>query len=106
MSGTLTYRERQHYKCLERKVARQRPGSHGWQCTQRQIARLADRAAQHRKDFVHQTARRLAREHGVVVLEKLPVMAMTRSARGTIEQPGARVKQKAGGASMEPSSTR
>jgi IS605 OrfB family transposase len=35
-------------------------------------------------------------EHGLVVLEDLRVQAMTASARGTIEQPGRNVRQKAG----------
>jgi len=93
---TLTHRERQRYKRLQRKMARQLKGSHRWLRTQHRIAVLAYRAAQRRADFVHQTARRLAREHGVVVVEKLRVKSMTRSARGTVEQPGKRVKQKAG----------
>ncbi|MEU5847190.1 transposase [Saccharopolyspora shandongensis] len=41
-------------------------------------------------------ARRSLREHALVVLEDLPTRNMTRSAKGTIEQPGSNVAQKAG----------
>ena len=49
-----------------------------------------------RRDFCHQTAHTLTTEHGLVVLEALRVGAMTASARGTLEQPGTHVRQKAG----------
>ena len=50
-----------------------------------------------RTDFCHQTAHRLTTEHElVVVVEDLRVRAMTASARGSVEQPGTRVCQKAG----------
>ena len=38
----------------------------------------------------------IAREHDVIVLEDLNLVAMTRSAKGTIEEPGRGVAQKAG----------
>lgn len=47
-----------------------------------------------RKDFAHKTSTILAREYDVIVAEDLQVAAMTRSARGTVENPGKNVAQK------------
>ncbi|MFF5147768.1 hypothetical protein ACFY6U_50065 [Streptomyces sp. NPDC013157] len=38
----------------------------------------------------------LARSYGVIRFEKLNIKNMTRSAKGTVEQPGTKVRQKAG----------
>jgi IS605 OrfB family transposase len=55
-----------------------------------------ERVRHRRADFCHQTAHVLTSEHGLVVMEDLRVKNMTASAKGTIEQPGSRVRQKAG----------
>lgn len=60
------------------------------------IAALYGRARWRRNDFVEQASTDLARNHRLVVFEHLHLPAMTRSARGTVENPGKRVAQKAG----------
>ncbi|MEX5708194.1 transposase, partial [Parafrankia sp. FMc6] len=55
-------------------------------------AREADR----RKDWVERTSTDLARRFDVIRVEDLRITNMTRSARGTAEQPGRNVRQKAG----------
>jgi putative transposase len=57
---------------------------------------LNARVRARRADFIAWTAGRLVRDHGLVVVEDLRVSAMTRSAKGTAEAPGRRVRQKAG----------
>ena len=49
-----------------------------------------------RNDFLHKLSDQLSKNHAVIVLEKLRVKNMTGSARGTIENPGKNVAQKAG----------
>src|SRR4030095_15165322 len=49
-----------------------------------------------RKDWIEKTSTRLVRANDVIVLESLQVRRMTRSAKGTREQPGRNVRQKAG----------
>src|SRR4030095_16429610 len=49
-----------------------------------------------RKDWIEKTTTRLVRANDVIVLEGLQVRRMTRSAKGTRERPGRRVRQKAG----------
>lgn len=68
-------------------------------CHQRTLdaaARLRAREARIRKDFLHKLSTDLAKNHGLVCIEDLRVQGMTRSARGTIEQPGVNVAQKRG----------
>lgn len=49
-----------------------------------------------RQDFHKKTAHTLAQEYGCVYAEDLRVRNMTKSAKGTIENPGKNVKQKSG----------
>ena len=62
----------------------------------RAIGRVYERVRNRRADFCHQTAHTLTTEHGLVVVEDLRVKHMTASAKGTVEQPGNNVRQKAG----------
>lgn len=61
--------------------------------------KLAD---QHRKircirnDFTHKMTSRLSRESQTLAIEDLSVQGMTASAKGTVEKPGRKVRQKAG----------
>jgi putative transposase len=61
-----------------------------------QIAALRARQARRRLDFTHKLTTDLAKRHGWVGIEDLQVNGMTRSAKGTVEQPGSNVRQKTG----------
>lgn len=74
----------------------QRRRSRRHQRTLDQLAKLKAREVRIRKDFLHKLTTDLANNHGLVVIEDLRVGAMTRSARGTIDQPGVHVAQKRG----------
>jgi putative transposase len=54
------------------------------------------RVSNARKDFLHKTSTKIAKNHGVVVLEKLEARNMVRSAAGTMEAPGKNVRAKSG----------
>jgi putative transposase len=60
------------------------------------VTALNARVRARRTDFAAWTANRLTKNHSLVVVENLKVGNMTRSAKGTIEQPGRNVRQKAG----------
>lgn len=49
-----------------------------------------------RRDMIHQITSTIAKNHRVVVIEKLQIANMTASARGTPEEPGHKVAQKSG----------
>jgi putative transposase len=83
-------------RCAQRSLARKRRGSQNRKKAVRRVARIHQRVANARKDFLHKTSTTIAKNHGTVVVEALKVRNMTASASGTIEAPGRNVRQKAG----------
>ena len=62
----------------------------------RKLARAHAKVAARRKDFLHKMTARLVAAHPLIITERLTVRNMTASARGTAEEPGRNVAQKAG----------
>jgi putative transposase len=92
----LTRGESKRLKALQQRLARRKRGSHRREKTKRAIAKLKARERDRRKDWVEKTTTDLARRFDVIRVEDLDIRKMTRSARGTVEQPGTRVAQKRG----------
>ena len=92
----LTPGESKRLKVLQQRLARCKRGSHRREKTKRAIAKLKARERDRRKDWVEKTTTDLARRFDVIRVEALDIRAMTRSARGTVEQPGVGVAQKRG----------
>ena len=92
----LTQGESKRLKALQQRLARAKRGSKHRDKTKRAIARLKAREKDRRTDWVEKTTTDLARRFDVIRVEDLDVRAMTRSASGTISQPGTRVAQKRG----------
>ena len=92
----LTAGESKRLKVLQQRLGRGKRGSNRREETKRAIARLKARERDRRKDWVEKTTTDLARRFEVIRVEALDVRAMTRSARGTVEQPGTGVAQKRG----------
>lgn len=81
---------------LQRQRAKKKMGSLRWRRLGRQIARTHERIANLRRDFVHQETARMVRGCAVLATEELAPANMSRSARGTQDAPGRRVRQNAG----------
>jgi putative transposase len=81
---------------LQRKLARAQRGSNRRAQVKRAIARLKACEVDARKDWVEKLSTDLARRFDVICVEDLKIKGMTRSARGTLAEPGRRVRQKAG----------
>ncbi|MGP3967523.1 RNA-guided endonuclease InsQ/TnpB family protein [Streptomyces sp. 6N223] len=105
MPPILKPNERKRLKALEQRKARQLTyakdhagGTYSGRLrrTIAQIARLKTRQANRRQDFTHKLTTDLAKSHGFVGIEDLRVKNMTKTAKGTREQPGRNVRQKAG----------
>ncbi len=60
------------------------------------IARLRARETDRRKDWAEKTSTGIARQFDVIRVENLKITNMTRSAKGTRENPGRNVRAKAG----------
>ena len=79
-----------------RKLARAKRGSKRREKTKRRSLRLRRKLANRRKTYLHQTSASLIRRFGAIAVEDLAVANMTRSAKGTVDCPGTKVKQKSG----------
>jgi putative transposase len=93
---SLTPREAKRLKMLQQRLARAKRGSIRRARTKPAIAKLRARETDRRKDWVEKATTDIARRFDTICIEALDVRAMTRSARGTVEQPGVRVAQKRG----------
>ena len=81
---------------LQQAVSRKRRGSRRCKQAVRKLARARAHQARRRLDFLHKETSKLAQGYALVAMEELQVSNMTRSAKGTLEEPGKNVKQKAG----------
>jgi putative transposase len=81
---------------LQRRQQRARHGSGNRKRIRRKLAREWRKIRNQRRDFHHKTARALVDSCDAIGLEKLRVADITRSAAGTIEEPGRNVSQKSG----------
>jgi putative transposase len=97
-----TLGEAERLKRLQQRLSRSlRTHGRNRRCRRRdavraQLGGLNARIRARRADFAAQTAVGLVRSHGLVAVEDLRVKNMTASAKGTVEQPGRQVRQKAG----------
>lgn len=89
-------RETRRAKKLRRQLSRQQRGSANRMKTIRRIRHLAAGQARRRLDAAHRAAAWIARRHSHVAMEDLKLLAMTKSAKGTVEEPGSKVAQKSG----------
>ena len=80
----------------QRMMARKKKFSNNWKKAKAKAAKLHQAVANSRKDFLHQLTTRQTKTHSLIVIEDLKVSNMSSSARGTIEDPGHKVRQKAG----------
>lgn len=81
---------------LQSERARKRKGSIRYRRLTKRIAKAHQDVANARRDFIHKQTTALVTSCSVIATEKLRVSNMTRSARGTVDKPGSRVRQKAG----------
>ncbi|HJY57205.1 MAG TPA: transposase [Streptosporangiaceae bacterium] len=92
----LTGRERIRLRRMQRSLARARRGSNRRGRVKHAVARLRARETDRRKDWAEKASTGIARRFDVIRVEDLKIGNMTRSARGTRENPGRNVRAKAG----------
>jgi putative transposase len=79
-----------------RALARKKRGSNRRKKALARVSRLSAKIARVRRDWHHKTALNIASRFGDVAIEDLKIVNMTASAKGTVEEPGRNVRQKAG----------
>ncbi|MER6736579.1 RNA-guided endonuclease TnpB family protein [Streptomyces puniciscabiei] len=80
----------------QRALARTQKGSARRDKARRRVARLHHEVAVRRSTVLHALTKQLATQFAEIAVEDLNIAGMTRTARGTLDKPGRRVKQKAG----------
>lgn len=84
------------HKTAQRVLSRRKLGS-ARRAKARQVASgLKAKQARVRREWQHETTTEIARKYGYVAVEELKTKNMTRSAKGTVEEPGKNVKAKSG----------
>jgi len=91
----LNKREQARLRRLERKLARARRGSRPRGRVRLAIAQIRARETDRRKDWVEKASTNIARRFDTIKVEDLRIKNMTRSAKGTVADPGGNVRQKA-----------
>ncbi|MFP1452007.1 RNA-guided endonuclease InsQ/TnpB family protein [Escherichia coli] len=73
---------------LQRQLSRKVKFSNNWQKQKRKIQRLHSCIANIRRDYLHKVTT-VSKNHAMIVIEDLKVSNMSKSAAGTVSQPGA-----------------
>lgn len=95
-SYTLPAEDSAELRRLQRHLARQKKGSGRRKRTKLRIAKVRARDGRRRKDAIEKATTDLARRCDFFRIEDLQTSAMTRSAKGSVVEPGKNVRQKAG----------
>lgn len=80
----------------QRRVAAKTKGSKNQKKARVKVAQLQRKARLQREAILHVESKHYTKNHGVVIVEQLDIRNMTKSASGTIEEPGTNVAQKRG----------
>ena len=103
LSDGTFYRPLNSFRNLQEKLAREQRTlagkqkfSNNWKKQKAKVSRVHAKIANARKDYLHKSSTSISKNHAVVVLEDLRVRNMSKSAKGSIEDPGRNVKAKSG----------
>ena len=80
----------------QRELARKKEGSENWNKALMKLLRAYRKLARARKDYLHKVTYEVSKNFVIAFVEHLRILNMTRSARGTIENPGRNVAAKRG----------
>ena len=73
---------------IQRKVARQKLGSKSRQKTVAQLAKHTNREKIRNRNDLHRITTQFVEKYDFFAIEDLSILSLTRSARGTLENPG------------------
>ena len=80
----------------QRSLSKKQKFSSNWHKAKNKITKLHQKVAYIRNDFQHQLSHNITKKYGVIFVEDLKLLNMSKSAKGTIENPGENVKAKSG----------
>lgn len=80
----------------QRQMSHKTKFSNNWKKAKARVQRINRQIADARNDYLHKATHAISQSHALVCVEDLKVGNMSRSAKGTVEQPGQSVRQKSG----------
>ena len=80
----------------QRAMSRKNKFSNNWKKAKARIQRIHARIGNARRDYLHKTTATISKNHAIVCIEDLKVRNMSKSAAGSVEQPGKQVRAKSG----------
>nr|MBP9722485.1 transposase [Gammaproteobacteria bacterium] len=80
----------------QRKLKNRKKFSNNWKKQINKIRRIHQKIADTRRDFLNKLSTNICKSHAMIVVEDLKIKNMSKSAKGTLEQPGKNVKAKSG----------
>ena len=81
---------------LQRQLRKKIKFSNNWKKQVCKIGKYHQKIANIRKDFLHKASTTLSKNHAMIVVEDLKIANMSKSAKGTRDNPGKNVKAKSG----------
>jgi putative transposase len=89
-------RHKERLAKAQRRLERKRKFGKNWNKAKKKLNKIHRQITNIRRDFLHKATSSISQNHAIVVVEDLKVRNMSKSASGTKENPGRRVKQKSG----------
>jgi putative transposase len=90
---------RRHEKTLrkaQQALSRKVKFSNNWRKAKARVQRIHARIANVRRDYLHKCSTAISKNHAMVCIEDLSVQNMSKSAAGTLDNPGKNVRAKSG----------
>lgn len=79
-----------------RSLSKKKKGSKNKDKARKKVAKIHEKVVNTRLDFMHNQANFIIQNYDLIAIEKLLISNMTKSSKGTLENPGKMVKQKSG----------
>ena len=80
----------------QRAMSRKVKFSSNWKKAKAKVTKLHSKIGNIRRDYLHKTTTAISKNHAMAVVEDLQVRNMSKSASGTVDQPGRNVRAKSG----------
>jgi putative transposase len=80
----------------QRAMSRKQKFSNNWKKAKAKVQRIHTRIGNARRDYLHKATTTISHNHAMVCIEDLQVRNMSKSAQGSVDQPGKNVRAKSG----------
>jgi putative transposase len=89
-------RHQDRLRKAQQALSRKTKFSNNWKRAKARVQRIHARIGNARRDYLHKTSTTISKNHAMVCIEDLQVRNMSKSAAGTLDQPGNNVRAKSG----------